>query len=120
MAYFFIAMTILLTVFGQLILKWQVGLHGHLLSGPFRLWNVAELVFKPWVFTALAAAFAASLCWMMAIKRLPLSTAYPFTALSFILVLAFSAIVFGEPVNAWKVTGTVMVVIGVIILSLGG
>lgn len=119
MAYFFIAMTIFLTVFGQLVLKWQVGLHGHLLSSPFSFWNVVQLVFKPWVVIALGSAFAASLCWMMAIKQLPLSTAYPFTALSFILVLVFSVFVLGEPISVWKIVGTAMVVAGVVALSLG-
>lgn len=36
MAYLYIAFTILLTVYGQLIIKWQVGIYGYLLASPLR------------------------------------------------------------------------------------
>ena len=75
MAYLFIALTIALTVYGQLVLKWQVGLHPHLIS-PLTARGVATLLLNPWVISAFAAAFAASICWMGAISRLPLSRAW--------------------------------------------
>ena len=94
MSYFFIAMTILLTVYGQLILKWQVGVHGQLLSAPLQPLNILQLLLKPWVISAFVAAFGASLFWMAAISRLPLSKAYPYMALNFVFVLVLAAIIF--------------------------
>ncbi len=117
MAYLFIAMTILLTVYGQLVLKWQVGLHPHLISAPFNLADVATLLLKPWVISGFVAAFAASICWMAAISKLPLSRAYPFIAINFVLVVLLAAWLFHERLDAYKVAGTLTIVAGVLVLS---
>ncbi|TAK39187.1 MAG: hypothetical protein EPO30_06715 [Lysobacteraceae bacterium] len=119
MGYFFIALTVLLTVYGQLILKWQVGLAGAVPPGlagkaGFLLHTLAN----PWVLSGLAAAFAASLCWMLALSKLPLSVAYPFTATSFLLIFAFSALILGEHVSLAKLAGTLLIVAGVTVMAL--
>lgn len=119
MGYFYIAMTVLLTLYGQLVLKWQVGLVSQPnagVSGKIEFWFA--LLLKPWVLSGFAAAFAASLFWMLALTRLPLSTAYPFTALTFVLVITFGAVVFSEPISMAQLLGIVLVVSGVVILGL--
>lgn len=119
MGYFYVAMTILLTLYGQLVLKWQVGLANQPAEG---IWGKVEfwctLLLRPWVLSGFVAAFAASLFWMLALTKLPLSTAYPFTALTFVLVIVFGAIVFSEPVNMTQILGTGLIVLGVIILGM--
>ncbi|WP_411834135.1 EamA family transporter [Pseudoxanthomonas mexicana] len=117
MAYFFIAATILLTVYGQLVLKWQVSLYPQLVSAPFSIGNIMALLLKPWVISGFVAAFGASLCWMAAISRLPLSRAYPFMSINFVLVALLAAWLFREHLDAYKVAGTAVIVVGVIILS---
>lgn len=117
MAYFFIALTILLTVYGQLILKWQVGQHAHLVSAPFSVINVATLLLKPWVISGFVAAFAASLCWMAAISRLPLSKAYPFMSVNFVLVALLAAWLFREQLDGYKIAGTFIIIVGVLVVS---
>jgi multidrug transporter EmrE-like cation transporter len=117
MAYLFVAMTILLTVYGQLVLKWQVGLYPHLVSTPFSVTNIVTLLLKPWVISGFAAAFGASICWMAAISKLPLSRAYPFMSINFVLVAVVAAWLFHENLDAHKLTGTCIIVIGVIVLS---
>ncbi|HHA2449879.1 EamA family transporter [Stenotrophomonas maltophilia] len=117
MAYLFIALTILLTVYGQLVLKWQVGLHQNLISQPFSPLNIAQLLIKPWVMSAFLAAFGASLCWMAAISRLPLSRAYPFMAINFFLIALMAAWLFREQLDAYKIAGTAIIMMGVFVLS---
>lgn len=117
MAYFFIAMTILLTVYGQLVLKWQVGLYPHLVSSPFSAVNLVTLLFKPWVISGFAAAFGASIFWMAAISKLPLSRAYPFMSMNFVLVVLLASWLFQEHLDAYKVGGTLVIVAGVALLS---
>jgi len=117
-AYGFVGLCVGFTVYGQVVVKWQVGS-----AGPFpndmmeRITFVFRLLVNPWVISGLAAAFLAFLCWIVAITRLPLSHAYPVTALSFVLVLFLSALVFHEPLTATKLVGTAMVVLGVAIGS---
>lgn len=117
MAYFFVALTIVLTVYGQLILKWQVTQYPHLVSAPFSAMNVVALLLKPWVISGFAAAFAASLCWIAAISRLPLSKAYPFMSFNFVLVALMAAWLFNEHLDSHKIAGTLIIVVGVVVLS---
>jgi len=118
LGYFFIAMTVLLTVFGQLVLKWQIELAGPLpetVSG--KLGFLLDAVRNPWIVVGLTAAFGASLFWMLALKKLPLSTAYPFTASGFVLILIFAVVVLGEPMTIAKMIGTALIVSGIAIMA---
>jgi multidrug transporter EmrE-like cation transporter len=117
MAYVFIALTILLTVYGQLILKWQVSLYGYLLAAPLRPLNIAILLCKPWVISAFVAAFGASLCWMAAINKMPISRAYPYMAISFFLVALLAVTLFREKLDGYKIIGTAIIMLGVVVLS---
>jgi multidrug transporter EmrE-like cation transporter len=118
MGYFFIACTVLLTVYGQLVLKWQMGFAGPLPDDAAgKVGFLIEALTRPWVISGLAAAFAAALFWMLALTKLPLSTAYPFTATSFLLILLFGATFLGEPVTPAKVFGTLLIVAGIIVLA---
>jgi len=119
-SYVFIALTILLTVYGQIVLKWQVGLNPTGTIESLTLRPILTLLLNPWVISAFAAAFGASLCWMAAISRLPLSKAYPFTALSFPLVALLAAWLFHENFDMHKIGGTALVIAGVIVLSRSG
>lgn len=117
MNYVFIALTIVLTVYGQLILKWQVGVHGHLLAVPLQPLNLVQLLLKPWVISAFAAAFGASLCWMAAISKMPISRAYPYMAINFFLVALLASVLFHEQLDSYKIVGTLIIMLGVIVLS---
>jgi len=114
MAWMYVAATIVLTVYGQLVIKWQVSRRGHL---PTDLHGKAAFLFSllldPWVLSALLGAFVAALSWMMAISRLELSRAYPFVGLSFALVLSLSAVFFGESLTLAKIAGVTLVVAGI-------
>ncbi|QSX79662.1 EamA family transporter [Agrilutibacter solisilvae] len=116
--YAFIALTVLLSVYGQLVLKWQASLSGPLPHGVApKLSFLFHMLVNPWVISGLAAAFAASLFWMLALKKLPLSTAYPLTATSFLLILLFATLVLHEPLSMGKIVGTVMIVGGITVLA---
>ena len=118
--YVFIAGTVLLTVYGQLVLKWQVGLAGPMPQAPAdQVMHIFTLLMRPWVLSGLAAAFGASLFWMAAMTKFELSKAYPYMALNFVLVGLIAVPLFGEAVNLPKMIGMLMVVIGLVILSQG-
>lgn len=118
MSYLFVAMTILFTVYGQLVLKWQTSLappstQGHLVA------YVVGMLLRPWVLSGLAAAFLASACWIAAVSRFPLSKVYPFMALNFVFVAVLAAPFFGEPLSSPKLIGLGLVVSGLIVISHG-
>ena len=116
MGYFMVLMTVVLTVYGQFIIKWQVIEAGAFPSGTVeRLRFVLGLLLNPWIITGLVAAFAASICWMLAMTRLPLSQAYPYTAVSFALIVIGGAWLFSEPLTANRILGVTLIAIGVVI-----
>jgi len=118
MGYVFVGFTVRRTVYGRLILKWQVGLAGAPPAGlmPKALF-LASLLLNPWVMSGLGAAFAASLAWMLALTRLPLSSAYPLTSASFLLVLFFGVAFLGESLTVAKIIGTTLVILGILVMT---
>jgi multidrug transporter EmrE-like cation transporter len=120
MAYIYILFTILLTVYGQLSIKWQVNLAGEFpeqtVDKILFLWR---LLLNPWVISSFASAFLASLTWMAALTKFNLSFAYPFMSLSFVLVMVFSFFLFYEPITVPKAVGMGLIVAGIIIGSQG-
>lgn len=120
MSYFYILCTIFLTVYGQLIIKWRV-----IEAGPFpenseeKIFFLLQLLLNPWVISALLAALFASVTWMAAMTKLPLSHAYPFMSLAFILVMLFSAWLFNEPLTTPKLLGAALVILGLVIGAQG-
>lgn len=116
MGYLLVLLTVLLTVYGQFVIKWQVLLAGSVpAGGAAKLQFVAQLLVNPWILSGLVAAFAAAVCWMLAMTKLPLSQAYPYTAVSFILIVIGGAWLFSEPLSANRILGVTLIGIGVII-----
>lgn len=66
------------------------------------------------ILTALAMAFIAAIVWVFALSRLPLSNAYPFLAISFVLVALAGHYIFGESLTAGKIMGAFLIMSGVI------
>jgi multidrug transporter EmrE-like cation transporter len=118
MGYLYIFLTIILTVYGQIILKWRLNQLEVLPENfPDKIVFLVKAVFDPYIFSSFFSAFIASLTWMAALKQFDLSKAYPFMSLSFVGVLFLSYYFFKETVDAQKIIGTVLIVIGIIIIS---
>jgi len=116
MSYLYLALTVVLTVYGQLVIKWQVLAAGAFPEVPGeKMLFLARLLVNPWIISALAAALAAALTWMAAMTKLDLSHAYPFLSVVFILVPLASVLLFNEPLTAAKVIGLALIVAGIVI-----
>lgn len=121
MNYLYIALTIIFTVYGQIVIKWQAGQAGALPAGALdkTAFLLRLVFFNPWILSGLFAAFLASLAWMAAMTRFPLSHAYPFMSLAFVLVLFLSAFFFNEPITWPKIVGMILIVAGIVVGSQG-
>ena len=118
--YLYIILTIAFTVYGQLMVKSRVtalGAQPGASSDHVRM--VARYLLDPGVLSGLFAGFLAAVCWMLALSKFQLSYAYPFTSLSFVLVLLLSAYVLREPLSATKAAGVGLIVLGTIVASRG-
>jgi multidrug transporter EmrE-like cation transporter len=121
MGYVYIASCIAFTVYGQIVLKWRMNQNLDLPDSAFgKIVRLITLILTdPWIFSGLAAAFVASLFWMLAMTRFQISYAYPFMSSAFVLVLIISVPLFGETLNAAKLGGTALIILGIFVLSRG-
>jgi multidrug transporter EmrE-like cation transporter len=120
MNYLYILLTIFFTVYGQIIIKWQVQLSGALPQDNIeKLQYIFKLLLNPWVISSFTCAFLASLSWIAAMTKFPLSYAYPFMSLAFVLVTFLSAVFFKESITIPKSIGLGFIVLGIIIGSKG-
>jgi multidrug transporter EmrE-like cation transporter len=109
-----------LTVYGQLVFKWQIDKAGPFPKGIYPLADYfLKLLIQPWVVTSYLAALVASFFWIAALRHFELSYAYPYVSLTFGLVLLLSVILFQETASLPKIIGTILIIIGVIIGSQG-
>jgi drug/metabolite transporter (DMT)-like permease len=72
----------------------------------------------PWVLLGLLVFAISAVAWLAALSRVPLSLAYPFNALGYLVILTASIFVLHERANLVTWAGTVLVVSGLVIVVL--
>ena len=116
--HFYIFLTLLFTVYGQLVLKWQMGQAGSMPEGGGdKILFLLQQFFNPWIISGLFSAFLASLAWMAAMTRFELNYAYPFMSFAFVIVMFFSVVFLKEPLTSQSIFGTLMVVAGLTVIA---
>jgi len=118
--YISVLMTIIFTMYSQLIIKWQVNNAGELpLDGFGKLKFLLILLLNPWVISAIIATLGAGLSWMLAMSKFDLSYAYPFLSLVYAFMMVASVIFFNESLTMNKMIGVFFIMIGIVILTKG-
>jgi uncharacterized membrane protein len=117
MGYVYICLTVILSAYGQVILKWRINSLGPLPEGYDKWWFLFKAVFDPFIFSSFFAAFLASITWMAALTKFELSFAYPFMSLAFLLVLVMSYFFLNEMITYQKAIGFALIIIGLIVAS---
>lgn len=114
MALISIIFTILFAVTGQLLIKkgmLVVGTPEASLQGLTR--TALRALFNPFVIMGFVSSLIAALGWLTALSKLPLSYAYPFMALTFVLIPICSMVFFGENVTPSRWFGIIFIIFGV-------
>lgn len=60
---------------------------------------------------------AATVCYMLAIRKIPITVAFPSISVSYVVILAMGVIVFGESLSIAKIVGTGLIMVGVWMLN---
>ena len=116
----YVAATVLLTVYGQMILKVRIAKYGAFPADTYeRLKFLLMLFSDPFILSGFIAAFFASLTWMAAMTKFDISYAYPFMSLNFVLVLLLSGLMLREPVTLAKLCGVLLIVLGTALSARG-
>lgn len=78
------------------------------------LWAMAH---NPLIWTGLLLYGFGAMIWLFVLGRAPLSLAYPFVGLGFIMTMAAGAIFFSESLNAERIIGTLLIVAGCVLVA---
>lgn len=88
------------------------------LDGGVKSWGlVSTIATAPLVWLGLLMYFVGALVWLLVLARLEVSLAYPFVGLGFILTMLLGFFLLGETVSLPRIGGTLLVVLGVVLIS---
>ncbi len=73
---------------------------------------------SPWVLLGLVVFGVSAIAWLAALSKVPLSVAYPFNAVGYLVILLASILVLHERANVLTWVGSVMVVSGLVLVVL--
>jgi multidrug transporter EmrE-like cation transporter len=73
---------------------------------------------SPWVLLGLVVFGVSAIAWLAALSKVPLSVAYPFNALGYLVILIASILVLHERANVMTWVGSLLVVSGLLIVVL--
>tara|TARA_B100000902_G_scaffold384280_1_gene424250 strand:+ start:161 stop:496 length:336 start_codon:yes stop_codon:yes gene_type:complete len=76
------------------------------------------LIKIPYFFLALIVYASATLFWLFILQKIPLSIAYPFTALAMVIIPILSIFLFQEKLSFNYWIGAAFIVIGIFIISI--
>lgn len=74
---------------------------------------------NPWLWAALGASAGGIGCWLLTLRRMPLSAAYPWTALIYVLTPLAGAALFAEALTGRYAFGMALILAGVVLTSRG-
>jgi multidrug transporter EmrE-like cation transporter len=114
MPYILLLTSIFLGVLGQILMKWG-------LISPKPLWNQSapalQLISSWPVLLGLGFYGFSSIFWLMTLKRMDLSQAYPLVSIGYVLVLIAGRFLFHESIPPIRFWGIGFIIIGVFCLS---
>lgn len=112
--------SIVLATSGQLMLRAGMEAVGVVDLTGSSLLSSARSALSTWqVYVGFGAFGASSMLWLVTLSRVPLSTAYPFVALSYVLILLTSVVILDERPTVWGWVGSGLIVVGIAVVGLG-
>lgn len=104
---------VLLIAGGQLLFKvaagqWRADAFG---------WDSVRSFFSMRMVAALVIYAAATVLWVYVLRTVPLSAAYPFFSLAFLIVPVLAYVLLGEPLRIQTLLGGLLIVAGIVVAS---
>ncbi len=112
---------LLLSTTGELFLKRGMNEVGTLDFASSAFVSTLLKVATNWnIWVGFIGFFGGSVFWLSVISRVPLSFAYPFLGLGYVIIAVESWIFLNEGFHPLRFLGTLVVAVGVVLVSLGG
>jgi drug/metabolite transporter (DMT)-like permease len=118
LAILYILVSVVAGAVGQVLLKKGMASMGPLTLSIEQLGNVLwRIGTNPYVIVGLLIYVGGTVFWLTALSRVDLSYAYPFASLSYVVMLIASWQLFNENITVLRLLGTLIVCLGVFIIS---
>lgn len=114
-AWGFVVIALALSSLGQLAMKHGVNQSragGGTITG--FLWASIR---SPSVAAGVAAYGVSLLCWLLAMRSLPLSVLYPLVSVTYVVVAVGAVVLFGESLSPLQAAGIAIIGLGVVLLA---
>ena len=113
----FILLTIVTTVAAQILVKFGINRFPDLDFKTQLFWTYFKLFTSPPILFGFVLYFIGALMWMYALSKTDISFAYPFFALSHVLILVTSKFLLDEQIPSVRWIGIGVICAGLIIIS---
>jgi len=107
---------VLLNAFAQICMKKAVGIAGM----EWSLLPLIKLFTHPWMLACMGCYALSILLWAWAIKHVPLTFAFPFSALGFICVALMAKLLLGETIPKMRWAAYAVIIVGVCLQAFTG
>lgn len=110
-SYLLILPVAVLVVYSQLMVKWRAAV---LPPQPNLSGQISAMFTDPLILSAYAAAFAASIGWLLVVTKLPLTIAFPaYIGITFVMVIAGGHFILGESMPVAKIVAVTLILAGI-------
>lgn len=116
MNYLVLAVSILLAVCGQLLMKRGMQIFGTFPISQLHL-KLIPIFLNPFILGGLACFGLSSILWLVILSRLPLSLVYPMVSVAYVLVALAAMFLFKENVTLLRWIGIFVICFGVYLIS---
>lgn len=97
--------------------SWKLGMNQVGQLATFNSAALTTVLLNPYVLLGFVMYGLSTVFWLIALSKKELSFVYPFISLTYILVLVLSSLVLKEGIGTNKLIGTLIIIIGLIIIS---
>lgn len=116
----FLILSLLLGVIGQLFLKQGASRLELNVSGPTAITGwLCQFLCNPYLLMGLSSYGLSSLFWIIVLKEQDLSFVYPLIASNYILVVLLAKVIHHETVSPTRWLGAAIIALGVVVISRG-
>lgn len=114
----YLAFTICLSTYSQIVFKWRALVHSSLHVEQPTSSYLLRMLLDVWVLSGIAASGLALLAWMSALEGVQLARGYAFLALLYVTVPVSASYFFGEQLLPLRVLGIALIVVGVLMVGM--
>jgi len=109
---------VLLNAAAQLLLKAGTNAIGHFEFSLANAWPIGlKVAQQPHILGGLACYAVSVVVWILALSRVEVSIAYPMLSLGYVVNAAAAYYLFGEDVNAMRMAGIFVIIVGVVLVA---